>query len=144
MRVRGRRAAAVSSRFLGRVLNVGCIGNVGVYASQNRNIGSCEGNGNNVFYHRFPFLRRVAPMCATEGAELNVLFLSKLGQENNVGTAGLQCKPLHVKTLTYCCGARLVQFPNTSFRTFSTFPLYVISSGARRAKSRSDLAEKSP
>ena len=35
---------------LGRVLDVGCIGNLGVCASQNRNIGSYEGNGNNVSY----------------------------------------------------------------------------------------------
>ncbi len=35
---------------LARVLNVGFIGNLGVCASQNRNIGSCEGNGNNVSY----------------------------------------------------------------------------------------------
>ncbi|MEE1358135.1 MAG: hypothetical protein UHG68_11300, partial [Clostridia bacterium] len=32
-----------------RVLNVERIGNLGVCASQNRNIGSCEGNGNDVF-----------------------------------------------------------------------------------------------
>ena len=36
-------------RFSGRVLYVGCIGNVGVYARQHRNIGSCEGNGNDVY-----------------------------------------------------------------------------------------------
>ena len=83
-------------------------------------------------------------MCATEGAEHNALLLSTFGQENNVGTAGLQCKPLQVETLTYCCGARLVQFPNTSFRTFNTFPPYVISSGRRKPNSRQRIAEKSP
>ena len=55
-------------------------------------------------------------MCATEGAELNVLFLSKLGQENNVGTAGLQCKPLQVETLTYCFVAWSAHLLYLSFR----------------------------
>ena len=36
-------------RFLLRVLNLGFTDNVGVCARQNRNIGSCEGNGNDVF-----------------------------------------------------------------------------------------------
>ena len=77
-------------------------------------------------------------MCATEVAELNVLFLSILGQENNVGTAGLQCKPLQVETLNCCCFVRLMHFQNMLFRAFNTLPLYVISSGRRKPNSRSE------
>ena len=36
--------------FLARVLNVGYIGNVGVYARSHCAVGSFEGNGNNVSY----------------------------------------------------------------------------------------------
>ena len=37
--------------------------------------------------------------CAVEH---NVLLLSICGQGNNVGAAGLQCKPLQVETLMHC------------------------------------------
>ena len=60
-------------------------------------------------------------MCATEGAELNVLFLSTLGQENNVGTAGLQCKPLQVETLTYYCVAGYSIFKTCHFEHLTRF-----------------------
>ena len=69
-------------------------------------------------------------MCATEGAELNVLFLSKLGQENNVGTAGLQCKPLRVEPLICCCFVRSARYLHMSLLDFNTFPIYVISIGS--------------
>ena len=55
-------------------------------------------------------------MCATEVAELKVLFLSILGQENNVGAAGLQCKPLQVETLMFCVFARSALYLHMSFR----------------------------
>ena len=94
MRVRGRRTAAVSSRFLVRVLYVGRIGNVGIYARIIHQREAVNAMETMFFIHRFPFLRRGAPVCAPEGAAPNVSFLSTFGQENNIGTAGLQCKPL--------------------------------------------------
>ena len=92
----------------------------------------------------FPQLRRVAPMCATGGAELNVLLLSTIGQGNNIGTTGLQCKPLQVGTLICCCFGRLARFLYLSFRAFNTFLPYVISSGRRKPNSRQRIVEKSP
>ncbi len=41
-------------------------------------------------------------MCATEVAAQNILLLSTLGQENNIGTTGLQCKPLPIETPMHC------------------------------------------
>ena len=104
-------------RFSGRVLYVGCIGNVGVYARQHRNIGSCECNGNDV-YIIIVFLNCVGARIARphEGDALNVMFLSTLEQENSVGTAGLQCKPLQAESLTYCCFARSAHCLHMSFR----------------------------
>ena len=77
-------------------------------------------------------------MCTTEVAVLNVLLLSICGQENNVGAAGLQCKPLRVKLLTFCCFGRLARYLYKLFRAFNTLPPYVISSGRRKPNSRSE------
>ena len=62
-------------------------------------------------------------MCATEVVKLNVSPLSTLGQENNVGAAGLQCKPLQVETLMYCCFARLARYPICYFGLLTRFLL---------------------
>ena len=76
--------------------------------------------------------RRRGAHCASAVAVPNVLLLSTLGQENNVGAAGLQCKPLQVELLTYCCFGRLAHFLymsfwvtryiHMSFQVFNTFP----------------------
>ena len=57
-------------------------------------------------------------MCATEFAELNVSPLSTLGQGNNIGTAGLQCKSLQVKTLICCCFTSKPSYKEKAFCFF--------------------------